>query len=107
MASDLLSFIDYGKLTFFPPDFETFDCLRSCVKAAHMGGLMPCVVNGANEEAVSLFLERKIPFLKIGELVEASLSLTEYQKDYHSMDEIKEADGAARQFVQKQVATYL
>ena len=102
-----LSFIDYGKLTFFPPDFETFDCVRSCVKAAHMGGLMPCVVNGANEEAVSLFLERKIPFLKIGELVEASLSLTEYQKDYHSMDEIKEADGAARQFVQKQVATYL
>ncbi|MBC8569712.1 1-deoxy-D-xylulose-5-phosphate reductoisomerase [Zongyangia hominis] len=98
-----LSLTEYGSLTFYPPDFETFDCLRSCVRAIEMGGLMPCVVNGANEEAVGLFLQKKIPFLKIGELVEASLSLTEYRKEANSMEDIKRADGAARAFVRAQI----
>lgn len=101
-----LSLTEYGSLTFFEPDFATFDCLRSCVKAIEMGGLMPCVVNGANEEAVSLFLQRKIPFLQIGELVEASLSLTEYRKEAKSMEDIKQADGAAREYVRAKIGSF-
>ena len=41
----------------------------AALKAAKLGGLAPCVANGANEEAVRLFLEGKISFLQIGELV--------------------------------------
>ncbi len=64
-----LSLAGLGRLTFSQPDFETFLCLKTALKAAKLGGLAPCVANGANEEAVRLFLEGKISFLQIGELV--------------------------------------
>ena len=62
------------------------------------GGLAPAAVNGANEAAVDLFLRRKIPFLRIGELVLAAL---EAQPDAPAttLDAILEADAAARAFV--------
>ena len=47
-------------------DEETFRCLAACKKAIHKGGLGPCAANGANEEAVALFLQDKIGFLDIG-----------------------------------------
>ena len=58
-------------LTFDVADEETFRCLAACKKAIRKGGLGPCAANGANEEAVKLFLEDKIGFLDIGRLVEA------------------------------------
>ncbi len=64
-----LSLTDYGTLHFSKPDYETFDCLSACIKAIKMGGIMPALVNGVNEAAVELFLNEKISFLKIGELV--------------------------------------
>ncbi len=48
------------KLTFAEPDEETFICLKACKEAITRGGLYPTVVNGANEQAVALFLENKI-----------------------------------------------
>ncbi|NLZ45481.1 MAG: 1-deoxy-D-xylulose-5-phosphate reductoisomerase, partial [Clostridiales bacterium] len=51
-----LSLTDYGSLSFMKPDLETFDCLKACIEAVKMGGIMPAMVNGANEEAVALFL---------------------------------------------------
>ena len=68
-----LSLTDYGTLSFKKPDYETFDCLTSCIEAIKLGGTSPAVVNGANEEAVKLFLNGKIGFLDIGELVKKSL----------------------------------
>lgn len=93
-----LSLFDYGALTFARPDEETFECLAACREAIRRGGLYPAVVNGANEQAVALFLDRKINFLQIGELVKRSLTLGAGQGGV-SVQTILEADRAAREFV--------
>lgn len=93
-----LSLTDYGTLSFKKPDFVTFDCLTSCIEAIKSGGTSPAVVNGANEEAVRLFLDGKISFLKIGELVKKAL-MTIKRKDIKSIEDIFEADKYAREFV--------
>ncbi len=69
-----LSLTDVGTLTFEKPDEDTFDCLRAARKSLKMGGNAPCIVNCANEAAVSLFLRDNIRFLEIGEAVNSALS---------------------------------
>jgi 1-deoxy-D-xylulose-5-phosphate reductoisomerase len=64
------SFLQYPQLTFEAPDKETFRCLDLAYQAMNMGGTMPCVLNAANEIAVSLFLKDQISFLGIADLVE-------------------------------------
>ena len=59
-----------GSLTFYEPDYETFKCLNACRNALRTGGTAPVLVNGANEAAVSMFLDGKISFTDIGEIVE-------------------------------------
>ncbi len=88
-----------GKLTFFPPDLETFRCLPVCIGALKRGGLAPAAANGANEKAVELFLSKKISFLEIGQLVFAAV---ENQPDAPaaSLEAVLEADLRARQFVE-------
>ena len=95
-----LSLTDYGTLTFEKPDYETFDCLTACIKAITKGGNLPASVNGANEEAVGLFLNRKIGFLDIGRLVTKCLEATEY-KEIKTLDDVLAADRAARDFVRE------
>lgn len=84
-----------GALTFDKPDYDVFKCLPLCIKAITMGGLKPTAVNGANEMAVKLFLEGKIGFLQIGDIVEAAL---ESQPDVQSftLEDVFEADRRAR-----------
>lgn len=93
-----LSFTEYGTLTFGKPDYETFECLSSCIEAIKLGGAYPCIVNAVNEEAVGLFLDKKISFLSIGKLVKSSLS---YFKTMPSecYEDIKKAEIAAREYV--------
>ncbi len=62
-----------GKLTFFPPDEETFKPLSLARFAMNGGGLLPAVFHGANDAAVELFLENKIKFLDIADLTETVL----------------------------------
>jgi 1-deoxy-D-xylulose-5-phosphate reductoisomerase len=64
------SFLQYPQLTFEAPDKETFRCLDLAYQAMNIGGTMPCVLNAANEIAVSLFLKDQISFLGIAGLVE-------------------------------------
>ena len=97
-----LSFTDYGTLTFAKPDYETFDCLSGCIEAIKRGGTYPCIVNAVNEEAVGLFLDGKIPFLKIGKLVLDSLRDFP-QLPSESYEDIKKADSAAREYVRKNI----
>ena len=59
-----------GKLTFFRPDFETFGALKLAEYSMKRGGVIPAVLNGANEEAVALFLDKRIGFADITRLVE-------------------------------------
>ena len=93
-----LSFTDIGTLSFFKPDIETFVCLETAIRAAKAGGIMPATVNGANEQAVALFLEDKIPFYMIGECVKFALENIE-NKSYNTVEEILTADRNARKIV--------
>lgn len=88
-----------GSLTFFEPDGETFRCLPVCIAALKRGGLAPAAANGANEAAVELFLQKKISFLEIGELVAAAVR---HQPDVpaDSLDAVLAADESARRYVQ-------
>ncbi len=61
-------------LTFAPPDFKKFSCLRLAYEALEVGKTMPCVLNTANEEAVRLFLEDKMKFGKIPTIIERTMA---------------------------------
>ncbi len=98
-----LSLTDYGTLTFGKPDYETFDCLSGCIEAIKMGGAYPCIVNAVNEEAVALFLNKKIPFLKIGELVKSSLEYFEAMP-IDSYEDIKKSELLAREYVLNKIS---
>ena len=93
-----LDFAALKVLTFDVADDETFRCLAACKKAIRKGGLGPCAANGANEEAVKLFLEDKIGFLDIGRLVEAVVDSDSFGGDY-TLSDVYECDRMAREFV--------
>ena len=97
-AFEKLSLTDIGGLTFEKPDTDTFRCLPLCIRAINEGGLKPTAVNGANEQAVKLFLEGKIKFLQIAENVEKALDLVNNKKDF-TLEDIFETDKLARQMV--------
>lgn len=99
-AFERLSLSDIGTLTFEKPDTETFRCLQLCIDAIEEGGLKPTAVNGANEEAVRLFLEGKLKFLQIAELVEKAFVSVNNKKDF-SLDDILNMDKQARECVRK------
>lgn len=69
-----LDFFEMKSLTFEEPDIETFKGLKFAMEAANMGGSMPTVFNAANEEAVAMFLNRKIGFLDIYRIIEESMA---------------------------------
>ena len=87
-----------GNLTFAKPDLDTFPCLRVCIDALKQGGLAPAAANGANEQAVSLFLQEKIGFLDIPRLVEAAVARQPAAAG-DTLESVLEADQAARRFV--------
>ena len=93
-----LDFAALKVLTFDVADDETFRCLAACKKAIKKGGLGPCAANGANEEAVKLFLEDKIGFLDIGRLVEAVVDSDSFGGEY-TLSDVYECDRMAREFV--------
>ena len=94
-AFEKLSLSDIGTLTFQKPDTETFRCLPLCIKAINEGGLRPTAVNGANEEAVRLFLDGKIKFLQIAELVEKAAYSVNNIKDF-GLEDVLECDKLSR-----------
>ena len=87
-----------GSLTFAQPDLEPLRCLNVCLQAFARGGLPPAAANGANEEAVALFLQEKIGFLEIPQLVEAAM-LRQPDAPADSVEAVLQADREARQFV--------
>lgn len=93
-----LSLTEVGTLTFEKPDEDTFICLKAAKKAIKMGGNAPCIINCANEAAVSLFLNDKIRFSDIGEAVNKALSDVEYKKD-PSIEDILNTKIAAENYV--------
>lgn len=65
-----LDFLHHPQLTFEEPDTETFRCLPLAFEAIRRGGNMPCIMNAANEVAVQQFIDGKIGFLEIADVVE-------------------------------------
>ncbi len=91
---------EQGNLSFYPPDTEAFQCLPVCVQALKRGGLVPAAANGANEKAVELFLQKKISFLEIGQLVAAAAD-RQPNAPADTVEAVLEADAAARRFVEE------
>ena len=75
-----------ARLTFFEPDYETFECIGICRRAIACGGLMPAAVNSANEQANLLFRQGKIRFLQIPELINAAAACAENKTDFTPED---------------------
>ena len=86
-------------LTFFEPDFNKFTCLKLAFSAMEKGGLMPCILNAANEIAVAKFLNEEIPFLGIPEVIDSSLNKFE-NKLNPDLETIIECDKMVREFAQ-------
>jgi 1-deoxy-D-xylulose-5-phosphate reductoisomerase len=90
-----IDFATLRSLTFKEPDTETFRCLPLAFQALRMGGTAPAVLNAANEVAVGLFLEERIPFTTIAELAAGALE-THIPVGSCTLDEIIAHDAATR-----------
>lgn len=99
-ASPRLNFMDYPNLEFQKPDFEKFKALKLAYSAMDTSGNMPCIMNAANEIAVDAFLNRKIAFVDIPDLVEASMEQGEFIKK-PTIDDYLETDRQTRLLTQK------
>ncbi|MGN0984317.1 MAG: 1-deoxy-D-xylulose-5-phosphate reductoisomerase [Gemmiger sp.] len=97
-----LDFSALTKLSIGRADEETFRCLAACKKAIRKGGLGPCAANGANEEAVAMFLRDEIGFLDIGRLVEGVVDSDGFGGDY-TLEDVHECDRMARAWVRAHV----
>jgi 1-deoxy-D-xylulose-5-phosphate reductoisomerase len=105
LASNRLE-LDWTKLRRL--DFEKvstrrFPCLRLAREALKKGGALPCALNAADEVAVAAFLDHRLPFLGIPEVIERVLSRTPRIK-FSSMDDVLAADAEARRLASEQVA---
>jgi 1-deoxy-D-xylulose-5-phosphate reductoisomerase len=98
-----LNLAQLGELTFFEPDFSRFPCLRLCLDAGRSGGTMPAVLNAANEVAVAAFLDGRIGFNRIADVLRLAL-------DNHSpvpvsgIEVVEEADRKTRELAGKFIA---
>ena len=97
-----LSLTQLGKLTFYEPRDDVFRGISLCKEALNVGGTMPAILNGANEEAVRLFLDGKISFLEITEVVQMAMRSCK-SVEISSLEDILRADEAARSFVRENV----
>jgi 1-deoxy-D-xylulose-5-phosphate reductoisomerase len=98
-SGNRLNLAEIGQLHFRKMDLERFRCLKYAYEAGRAGGTMPTVLNAANEAAVAAFLERKITFLQIEDLIERALSIHKNIK-HPDLASIQEADMETRKFVE-------
>ncbi|MCX8049237.1 MAG: 1-deoxy-D-xylulose-5-phosphate reductoisomerase [Methylohalobius sp.] len=94
-GASALDLFEVACLDFQPPDFERFPCLKLAFEAARLGGTAPVVLNAANEVAVAAFLERRIPFTAIAELIERTLNAFPVSQ-VTDLDSVLAADSEAR-----------
>lgn len=98
MEGKKVDFYELGSLTFEKPDTETFRGLAMAYEALKAGGSMPTVFNAANERAVALFLDRKIRFLEIYDLIQGAMENHTVIKN-PSVDEILEAEMESYEYI--------
>jgi 1-deoxy-D-xylulose-5-phosphate reductoisomerase len=109
-CSEAMDWSTLSKLTFEPPDPERFPALRLAYRVIEMmrngGQTAGAVLNAANEAAVAAFLEHRIRFGRIVELVERALETID-PSPIASLDDVLEADAAARRFVVEELTNAL
>lgn len=93
-----LSFEKYSQLTFESPDTTAFRCLPLAYEAIAKGGNMPCIMNAANEVAVSLFIEGKIPFLGIADMVGKKMQTAPFIAK-PTLDDLLNTDAEVRRMI--------
>ena len=99
MAGKRVDFYELGSITFERPDMNTFTGLKLALRAAAEGGSVPTVFNAANEKAVSLFLNRKIRFLQIPEIIEMCMDAHK-KKENPDVEEILSAERETYELIQ-------
>lgn len=103
LAGKRLDFYELSQITFERPDMETFRGLKLAYAAAEAGGSMPTVLNAANEKAVRLFLDGKISFLQIAELIEACMAAHTVLPS-PNVEEILSAEQETYENIERQIA---
>ena len=98
-----LDLIELGRLNFESPDSVNFPCLRIALEAARVGLDAPAVLNAANEIAVQAFLDRRIGFTQISEVIEDTLNATIFNEP-ESLSAVKDSDTKARIHTQKLIS---
>ena len=100
LPGDRLDFTKLKEITFDEPDMETFRGLKLAYEAGKAGGSLPTVFNAANELAVSLFLEKKIPYLAITDLIKGAME-NHKRKAAPNVDQILAAEQEAYDFIRE------
>ncbi len=100
MDTERVDFFRLRQLTFEEPDTDTFRGLWLAFQAAERGGTLPTVFNAANEKAVALFLQKKISFLQIPELIEASME-QHHTTDDPTVEQILEAEAETYEYIKQ------
>ncbi len=99
LPGDRLDFWKLQEIAFEKPDMETFRGLKLAFDAAAAGGSMPTVYNAANERAVAKFLDRKIAYLQIPEIIETCMG-HHTVKENPSVEEILDTEQAVYEFIE-------
>lgn len=102
-VSNTIDFYEISQLTFEKPDMDTFKSLKLAFEAGKEGGLMPAIMNGANEACVELFLEKKIKFLDIADMIENAMNVfKEEAKNSVTIENIIDLDKKVKKYIRKQ-----
>lgn len=99
LSGQRLDFFALGSITFEKPDLEAFDGLRLAYQAAERGGNMPTILNAANERAVAKFLDKKINFLEITQIINECMLHCDYI-GHPNLDEILETENAVYEWIE-------
>ncbi len=94
---DRLDFFQMRELTFEKPDTDRFPCLRLAFESLRRGGNMPCIVNAANEIVNRAFIEDRIPYEKISEVIESAMHHIAFSSD-SSLDTYLQTDMETREY---------
>ena len=98
LPGDRLDFTKLREITFDVPDMETFPGLKLAYNAARAGGSLPTVFNAANERAVELFLQKKISYLTITDMIQAAME-SHHMVNAPDVDQILEAEQETYDFI--------
>lgn len=97
-----INFYEISNLTFEKPDIETFKCLKLAFQAGKHGKLMPTILNGANEEAVDLYLNKKIKYLQIGDIIEHCMEYFKKEGEGEvTLENVISLDKKVKEYVRK------